>query len=74
MLLSLLLANIRVLSSFFFLFLVAFSNFLTIPVVREKNKVRPALAIPTGAPTILVNKIIDTPLVVALKTIKIVSM
>ena len=46
-----------------------FSNYLTIPVVREK-KVRLALAIPTGAPTILVNKIIDTPPLVALKTIK----
>ena len=70
MLLSLLLANIRILSCFFFLFLVIFSNFLTIPVVREKNKVRLALAIPTGAPTILVNKIIDTPPLFALKTIK----
>ena len=48
-------------------FLVIFSNFLTIPVVTEKNKVRLALAIPTGAPTILVNEIIDTPPLVALK-------
>ena len=59
---------------FFFLFLVIFSNVLTIPVVREKIKVRLALTIPTGAPTILVNEIIDTPLLVALKTIKILSM
>ena len=73
MLLSLLLANIRILSCFFFLFLVIFSNFLTIPVVREKIYVRLALAIPTGARTILVNEIIDTPLLVALKTIKILS-
>ena len=36
-LLSLLLANIRILSCFFFLFLVIFNNFLTIPIVREKN-------------------------------------
>ena len=72
MLLSLLLANIRILSCFFFLFLVIFSNFLTIPV-REKIKVRLALAIPTGTPTMLVNEIIDTPLLVALKTIKILS-
>ena len=50
------------------------SNFLSIPVVREKNKVRLALAIPTGAPTIVVNKIHDTPPVLALKTIKILSM
>ena len=74
MLLSLLLANIRILSCFFFLFLVIFSNFLTIPVVREKIKVKLALAIPTGAPTILVNEQIDTPPVAALKTIKILSM
>ena len=48
-------------------------NFLTIPV-REKIKVKLALAIPTGAPTQLANEQIDTPPVVALKTIKILSM
>ena len=73
MLLSLSLANIRILSSFFFLFLVIFNNLLIISVVREKIKVRLTLAIPTGAPVILVNGIIDTPLLVALKTIKILS-
>ena len=73
MLLSLLLANIKILSCFFFLFLVIFNNFLTIPVVREKIKVRLALTIPTGTPTILVNEIIDTPLLFALKTIKSLS-
>ena len=50
------------------------SNFLTIPVVREKVKVKLALAIPTGAPTTLINEQIDTPPVVALKTIEILSM
>ena len=50
-----------------------FNNFLIIPVVREKIKVKLALAIPTSAPIILVNEIIDTPLLVALKTIKILS-
>ena len=70
MLLNSLLANIRVLSCFFFLFPVMFSNFLTIPVVREEIKVKLALAIPTGDATILVNEIIDEPLVAALKTIK----
>ena len=55
---------------FLFFFLVIFSNFLTIPVVRKKNKVRLAIAIPTGVPTILVNKIIGTPALAALKTIK----
>ena len=71
MLLSLLLANIRILSCFFFLSLAIFNNFLTIPLVREQ--IRLALAIPTGARTILVNEIIDTPLLVALKIIKILS-
>ena len=70
MLLCLLLAKIRTLSCFLFLFLVIFSNFFTIPVVREKTKVRLELAIPTGAPTILLNEIIDTTSLVALKTIK----
>ena len=46
------------------------NNFLTIPVVREKNKVRLALVIPIGAPAILVNEIIDTAPFVTLKTIK----
>ena len=74
MLFSLLLANIRISLCFLFLFLVIFNNFLTIPVVREKIRVKLALAIPTGAPTIVVNEIIDTPLLVALKTIKTLSM
>ena len=69
MLLSLLLTNIRILSCFFFLFLLIFTNFLTIPVVREKIKIKLALANPTGAATILVNEIFDTPPVVALKTL-----
>ena len=58
---------------FLFFLLVIFNNFLTIPVVRETIKVKVALTIPTGAPIILVNEIIDTPPVVALKTIKILS-
>ena len=52
----------------FFLFLVIFSNFLAIPVVRNKGRL--ALAVPTGPPAILVNEIIDTPPLVSLKTIK----
>ena len=70
MILGLLLANIRILSCFFVLFLVIYSNFLTFTVVREKIEVGLPLAIPTGAPTILINEIIDTPPLVALKTIK----
>ena len=74
MLLSILLANIKILSCFFFLFLLIVNNFLTIPVVRKKIKVKLALAIPRGAPTTLKNEQIDTPPVVAIKTIKILSM
>ena len=44
-----------------------------IPVVKEKIKVKLALTIPTDLPIVLVNEIIYTPLVVALKTIKILS-
>ena len=73
MLLSLLLANIRILSSFFLLFLVIFRKFLIISVVKEKIKVKLALAIPTGAPARIVKEMIDTPTLVALKTTKILS-
>ena len=44
-----------------------------IPVAREKIKVKLALAIPTGAPIVVVNEIIHIPPVVALKKIKILS-
>ena len=58
----------------FLFFFVIFNNILVIPANREKIKIKLALAIPTGAPTILVNEQIDTPPVVGLKTIKILSM
>ena len=45
-----------------------------IPVVIEKIKVKIALTIPTGTSIVLVNKIIDIPPIVALKTINILSM
>ena len=50
------------------------NSFFIISVVREKIKVRLALATPTGAPTTLANELIQIPLLVALKTIKILSM
>ena len=50
------------------------SNCLIIPVSREKTKVKLALAIPTGAPTILADEMIQTQLLVALKTTKVLSM
>ena len=58
---------------FFFLFLVMLSNFLIIPIIGEKIKLKLALAIPIGAPT-LAEEIMQTPQLVALKTIKILSM
>ena len=42
-----------------------------IPVVIEKIKVKLALAIPTGAPIVVVNEIIDILPVVTLRTFKI---
>ena len=50
------------------------SNFLIIFVVKEKVKVKLAHTIQTGAPTTLADEMIQTPLLVALKTIKILSM
>ena len=44
---------------------------MTIPIFREKNKVRLAIAIQTCAPTILVNETIDTLPLVALKKLKL---
>ena len=45
-----------------------------IPVVIEKNKVKLALTIPTDLPiVVLVNEIIDTPIVDALRTTNILS-
>ena len=58
----------------FFLLLVMLSNFLIVPVVKEKIKVKLALAIPTGAPTTFVDEMMQTPPVTALKTVKILSM
>ena len=74
MLASLLLANIRILSCFSFLFFVILGNFFTIPVIREKIKVKLALAISAGAPTTFADEMTQTPLLFALKAIKILFM
>ena len=50
------------------------SNLVIIPVVKEKINIKLALAIPTGAPAILAEKMIQTPLPVAIKIMKILSM
>ena len=57
----------------FSFFLAVLNNCIVIPVVREKNKVKLAISIATGAPAILVKEQINTPPVVTLKTIKILS-
>ena len=49
------------------------SNFLIISVVKENMKVTLVVAIPTGAPAMLVKEMIDAPAAIALKTIKILS-
>ena len=48
-------------------------NFFIIPVLKEKIKVKLILAIPTGVPRALAGKMIDTPPLVPLKTIKTLS-
>ena len=70
---NLLLANIRILSGFFFLLLVTLSSFFIIPVVREKTKVKHGSVIPIGAPTRLTDVKIQTPPLLAERTIKILS-
>ena len=74
MLLSLLLTSIRILSCFFFLFLVVLNNFFIISVSKENTILNPALAIPTGASTIVAWEKIKTPPVVAEITTYILSM
>ena len=69
MLFTLLLASIAILLCFFFLFLVVFSNFFTIPVVIENARLKLALAIPAGAPITVANDAIEMLPVVTDKTI-----
>ena len=57
----------------FLFFLVIFKKNLNILVVREKIKIKLALAIPTGAQITLVNEIIDAPPFLALKATKFLS-
>ena len=50
------------------------SKFFTIPVVKEKIKLKLSPAIPIRAPTALTEEKIHTPLLVAERKIKILSM
>ena len=74
MLFSLLLAIIKILSCFFFLFLVVFNNFLAIAVAKDEIKVKLAPAIPVGAPATLADDIIQTPPLVGERTVNTLSM
>ena len=56
------------------MFLVILSNFFVIPVVKEKIRVKHAPAIIIGAPPTLTEEIIQTPSLVAGRTIKMLSM
>ena len=67
MLFNLLLASIKILLCFFFLFLVVFKSFFTVPV--EIENARLALTIPTGASITVANDAIEMLPVVIDKTI-----
>ena len=71
---SLLLAIIKILLCFFFLFLVVLNSSLVIPVAKDKIKVKLAPTIPIGAPATLADDIIQTPPLVAERTINTLSM
>ena len=73
MLINLLLANIRILSCSFFLFLVILGSFFIITVVKEKVKVKLASVISIRAPKTLTQEIRQTPPLIAIKTIKTLS-
>ena len=68
MLFNLLLANITILLSFFFLFRVNFNNFFTTPAEMKSARLKLALAIPRGAPVKVANDAIDMLPLVADKT------
>ena len=65
MLFDLLLASITILSCFFFVFLVVFNSFFTI----ENARLKLALIIPTDAPMIVADDVIEMLRIVTDKTI-----
>ena len=65
MLFNLILANIKILLCFFFLFLVIINDFFIIPVVKPITRLNLALAIPTGTPIKLAKEMVDIPTLVA---------
>ena len=73
MLFNLLLASITILLCVFFLFLVVFNSFFTIPVKIENVKLKLAFTIPAGAPVKVANDAIEMVPVVTDKKIKDLS-
>ena len=73
MLFKLLLASVTIFLCFFFLFLVVFNSFFTIPVEIENARLKLVLTIPTGAPITVVNDAIEMLPVVIDKTINDLS-
>ena len=65
--------NIIVLLYFFFSFRVVFNSFFVVPVVNETAKLKPVIAIPTGASITVASEDIDTPPLIADKTVKALS-
>ena len=62
-----------ILLGFFFLFLVAFNNFLTRPVQNENARLSLAFLIHIGAPITVAKDAIETPPLVTDKTTKDLS-
>ena len=65
--------SIIILLFFFYLFLVISNSFFIIPVAKENTRAKSTLAIPAGTPVKLVKEIIHIYLLVADKTIKVLS-
>ena len=73
MLFNLLLAGITILLYFFFLFLVVFNSFFTIPAEIENARLKTALTIPTGTSITVENDAMGILSVVIDKTINDLS-
>ena len=66
-------ASITILLCFYFLFLVVFNSFFTMPVEIKNARLKLALAISTGAPMTIANDAIEMLLVVTYKRINDLS-
>ena len=66
-------ASITMSLCFYFLFLVVFNSFFTMPVEIKNARLKLALAISTGAPMTIANDVIEMLLVVTYKRINDLS-